>query len=187
MRSQADGKFAFRPGINLQPKDPLSGKSDPYLCVKLGKNSISDRKNYIANQLNPTFGRMFEIEASFPQDYMLVIQVWDYDIATADDLIGETRIDIENRFYSRHRAHCGIAKVYNTGGYNAWRDRERPTQILESLCRKNNLPSPEYHEREVNIGRRSFPFDAVIERDVEIGMRYQLIENRDKYMVINVI
>ncbi|EZA54735.1 Otoferlin [Ooceraea biroi] len=166
-------------GINLQPKDPLSGKSDPYLCVKLGKNSISDRKNYIANQLNPTFGRMFEIEASFPQDYMLVIQVWDYDIATADDLIGETRIDIENRFYSRHRAHCGIAKVYNTGGYNAWRDRERPTQILESLCRKNNLPSPEYHEREVNIGRRSFPFDAVIERDVEI--------DREECMALNVL
>lgn len=52
-----DSKFAFRAGINLQPKDPLSGKSDPYLRVRLGKNSISDRKNYIANQLNPTFGR----------------------------------------------------------------------------------------------------------------------------------
>lgn len=113
---------------------------------------------------------MFEFEASFPQDYMLEIQVWDFDAATADDLIGETRIDIENRFYSRHRAHCGIASVYSTAGYNAWRDRERPTQILELLCRKNNLPSPEYGEREVKIGKKTFPFHAVIEREDEIGM-----------------
>ncbi|XP_071557570.1 otoferlin [Temnothorax nylanderi] len=154
-------------GINLQPKDPLSGKSDPYLCVKLGKNSISDRKNYIPNQLNPTFGRVFEIEASFPQDYMLEIQVWDFDATTADDLIGVTRIDIENRFYSRHRALCGIASAYSTVGYNAWRDREKPTQILEFLCRKNNLPPPEYGEREIKIGKQSFPFHAVIEREDE--------------------
>ncbi|XP_024871101.1 otoferlin-like [Temnothorax curvispinosus] len=155
-------------GINLQPKDPLSGKSDPYLCVKLGKNSISDRKNYIPNQLNPTFGRVFEIEASFPQDYMLEIQVWDFDATTADDLIGVTRIDIENRFYSRHRALCGIASAYSTVGYNAWRDREKPTQILEFLCRKNNLPPPEYGEREIKIGKQSFPFHAVIEREDEV-------------------
>jgi len=113
---------------------------------------------------------MFEIEATFPQDYMLEIQVWDFDAATADDLIGETRIDIENRFYSRHRAHCGIASIYSTTGYNAWRDRERPTQILELLCRRNNLPLPEYGEREVKIGKKSFPFHAVIEREDEISM-----------------
>ncbi|XP_070528249.1 otoferlin [Cardiocondyla obscurior] len=169
LRHRAGSKFAFRAGINLQPKDPFSGKSDPYLCVKLGKKSISDRKNYIPNQLNPTFGRVFEIEASLPRDYMLEIQVWDYDAATADDLIGVTRIDIENRFHSRHRAHCGIASAYNATGYNAWRDRKRPTQILEHLCRRNNLPSPEYREREIKIGSQSFPFNAAIEREDETG------------------
>ncbi|XP_011877854.1 PREDICTED: otoferlin-like [Vollenhovia emeryi] len=166
-------------GINLQPKDPLSGKSDPYLCVKLGKNSISDRKNYIPNQLNPTFGRVFEIEASFPQDYMLEIQVWDFDATTADDLIGVTRIDIENRFYSRHRAHCGIAGAYSTAGYNAWRERERPTQILELLCRKNNLPPPEYGESEIKIGKQSFPFHAVIEREDVV--------DKEECMALNVL
>lgn len=111
---------------------------------------------------------MFEIEASFPQDYMLVVQVWDFDAATADDLVGETRIDIENRFYSRHRANCGITKVYNTNGYNAWRDLERPTQILELLCKKNNLPPPEYNEHNVKIGARTFSFD-VMHRSAAIG------------------
>lgn len=43
--------------MNLQPTDPLSGKSDPYLRIKLGKNDISDKKNYVPNQLNPVFGK----------------------------------------------------------------------------------------------------------------------------------
>ena len=102
------------------------------------------------------------MNAQLPKDYMLTIQVWDYDATSADDLIGETKIDIENRFYSTHRAHCGIAKTYNTSGYNAWRDRERPTQILDYLCKKNNLPSPEYLETFVKIGKQKFPFTEVI-------------------------
>ena len=40
---------------------------------------------------------------------MLTVQVLDWDLLGSDDLIGETKIDLENRFYSRHRATCGIA------------------------------------------------------------------------------
>ncbi|XP_076243958.1 fer-1-like protein 6 [Calliopsis andreniformis] len=145
-------------GLNLQPSDPLSGKSDPYLCVKLGKTFINDRKNYIPNQLNPTFGRLFELEATFPLDYMMIVQVWDFDATSSDDLIGETKIDLENRFYSQHRATCGIARIYSVKGYNRWRDREKPTQILDHLCRKNNLPLPEYRNDHVRIGRKRFFF-----------------------------
>ncbi|XP_076302777.1 otoferlin-like, partial [Lasioglossum baleicum] len=163
-------------GINLQPSDPLSGKSDPYLCVRLGKTYINDKKNYIPNQLNPTFGRLFEIDATFPQDYMMTVQVWDYDATSADDLIGETKIDLENRFYSRHRATCGIATRYNVEGYNRWRDREKPTQILEQLCKRNNLPLPEYHGDYVKIGRKRFAF---AER--------QAGTDREEYMALSVL
>lgn len=100
---------------------------------------------------------LFEIEADFPKDYLLSIQVWDYDTASSDDFIGETKIDLENRFYSSHRAHCGIARTYDATGYNAWRDRERPCQILELVCKRNNLASPVYNKDFVAIGNKKFP------------------------------
>ncbi|XP_031785250.1 otoferlin isoform X4 [Nasonia vitripennis] len=163
--------------INLRPCDPLSGKADPYLKVKLGKNSIDDRKKYIPNQLNPTFGRVIELEASFPKDHTLTIQVWDYDATSSDDLIGETRVDVETRFYSQHRAQCGLAKHYDVTGYNAWRDREKPCQILRQLCRRYNLPLPEYWDDYVRIGRRKF----YCERDPEDGV------DREERMALSVL
>ncbi|XP_024943161.1 otoferlin [Cephus cinctus] len=166
-------------GINLHPSDPLTGKSDPYLYVKLGRNHINGRKDYIPNQLNPTFGKLFEMEATFPKDYLLTVQVWDYDATSSDDLIGETKIDIENRFYSLQRASCGIAKTYSTTGYNAWRDRESPTQILEFICKKNNLPLPEYRMDYVKIGKIKFWFNAVLDDVTAV--------DKDECMALNVL
>ena len=56
--------------------------------------------------------RMFEFEAQLPFDNLLTVQVKDWDFASADDFLGETKIDIENRFYSKHRPTCGIQDVY---------------------------------------------------------------------------
>ena len=53
------------------------------------------------------------MEASFPQDSVLTIQVVDWDLLGGDDLIGETKVDLENRFYSCHRATCPIATKYD--------------------------------------------------------------------------
>lgn len=49
------------------------------------------------------------MEATFPQDSLLKVQIVDWDLIGSDDLIGETHIDLENRYYSRHRATCGLA------------------------------------------------------------------------------
>lgn len=96
---------------DLHPMD-LNGKADPYVVLQLGSKRVSDKENYVSKQLNPVFGKCFEIEATFPQDSVLTVQVLDWDLVGSDDLIGETRIDLENRFYSKHRATCGIALKY---------------------------------------------------------------------------
>uniref|UniRef100_A0AAV2KBA1 C2 domain-containing protein n=1 Tax=Knipowitschia caucasica TaxID=637954 RepID=A0AAV2KBA1_KNICA len=85
---------------DLHPAD-INGKADPYVVIKLGKTEIRDKENYISKQLNPVFGKSFDIEATFPMESMLTVSVYDWDLVGADDLIGETRIDLENRYYSK--------------------------------------------------------------------------------------
>lgn len=58
--------------------------------------------------------RVLELTLSFPMESELTISVFDHDLVGSDDLIGETKIDLENRFYSKHRANCGVASQYDT-------------------------------------------------------------------------
>lgn len=98
-------------GTDLHPMD-LNGKADPYVVLQMGGKRISDKENYVSKQLNPIFGKCFEMELRFPQDSQLTVQIYDWDLVGSDELIGETRIDLENRFYSKHRATCGLAYKY---------------------------------------------------------------------------
>lgn len=59
------------------------------------------------------FSRSFDIEATFPMESMLTVSVYDWDLVGTDDLIGETKIDLENRFYSKYRSTCGISSTYS--------------------------------------------------------------------------
>lgn len=97
-------------GIDLQPQDP-NGKSDPYLKVSIGKKLINDKEDYVVANLNPMFGKMFELPARLPIDHTLKVKVMDWDRFSADDLIGETKIDLENRFLSRYRPTCGLPET----------------------------------------------------------------------------
>ncbi|CAL4086030.1 unnamed protein product, partial [Meganyctiphanes norvegica] len=140
---------------DLHPMD-LNGKADPYIVINLGGKRTSDKDNYISKQLNPVFGKCFEIEATFPQDSMLTVQVLDWDLVGSDDMIGETKIDLENRFYSRHRATCGLSHRYEVGGYNQWRDPLKPTQILARLCKEVRVDGPHYGPSRIRVGSMTF-------------------------------
>ncbi|XP_053197896.1 myoferlin-like [Scomber japonicus] len=127
--------------IDLQPKDN-NGSCDPYIKISLGKNTVEDRDHYLPNTTNPLFGRMFEMTCFLPQDKDLKISVYDYDLLTRDEKVGETVIDLENRFLSRYNAYCGLPQTYCISGINQWRDQMKPSQILENLARLKGLSKP---------------------------------------------
>ncbi|XP_019510714.1 PREDICTED: fer-1-like protein 4 [Hipposideros armiger] len=140
---------------NLAPADP-NGKADPYVVVSAGREQQDTKERYIPKQLNPIFGEVLELSISLPAEPELTVAVFDHDLVGSDDLIGETHIDLENRFYSHHRANCGLASQYDMDGYNAWRDAFRPSQILVGLCQRCGLPAPEYRTGAVKVGSKVF-------------------------------
>ncbi|XP_073788746.1 otoferlin isoform X31 [Danio rerio] len=160
---------------DLHPAD-INGKADPYIVIKLGKSDIRDKENYISKQLNPVFGKSFDIEATFPMESMLTVAVYDWDLVGTDDLIGETKIDLENRYYSKHRATCGIASNYSVHGYNVWRDPQKPAQILAKLCKEGKLDGPHYGPGgRVKVANRIFLGPTEIED--ESGLKKQTEEH----------
>uniref|UniRef100_G3TA01 Otoferlin n=1 Tax=Loxodonta africana TaxID=9785 RepID=G3TA01_LOXAF len=149
---------------DLHPAD-INGKADPYIAIRLGKTDIRDKENYISKQLNPVFGKSFDIEASFPMESMLTVAIYDWDLVGTDDLIGETKIDLENRFYSKHPPPpCGIAQNYYRHGYNIWRDPMMPSQILTRLCKEGKVDGPHFGPPgRVKVANRVFTGPSEIE------------------------
>ena len=75
--------------------------SDPFTVVKLGdKKTYNDRENYKDNEPNPDIYKQFNFEAVFPGCPELLVQLWDMDMLFGDELIGETRLDLEDRYFS---------------------------------------------------------------------------------------
>ncbi|OXB67404.1 hypothetical protein ASZ78_010962 [Callipepla squamata] len=148
--------------LQLQPQDN-NGLCDPYIKISLSKKVIEDRDNYVPNTLNPIFGRMYELSCFLPQEKDLKISVYDYDTLTRDEKVGETIIDLENRFLSRYGSHCGIPQQYCISGVNTWRDQLKPTQLLQNIARVKGYAPPVFSEngRRINYGGRDYTLEEV--------------------------
>nr|XP_056711165.1 dysferlin [Euleptes europaea] len=129
--------------FDLQPKDS-NGKCDPYVKISVGKKSISDQDHYIPCTLEPVFGKMFELTCTLPLEKDLKISLYDYDLLSKDEKIGQTTIDLENRFLSRFGARCGLPQTYCISGPNQWRDQLRPTQLLHLFALHRDCKTPIY-------------------------------------------
>ncbi|XP_033757648.1 myoferlin-like isoform X3 [Pecten maximus] len=159
-------------GIGLQPND-TSGLADPYVEIELGKKKVSSRDDYVPNSIEPVFGKMFELNCTLPVRKDLIVRIKDYDIITSDDLIGETIIDLENRFLSKHRATCGIPKSYYVSGVNQWRDSQKPKEILDWYCKKNHLTGPLFYgTNSVKVANKTYSlsdFEVNPRSDPDLG------------------
>ncbi|XP_058715086.1 fer-1-like protein 5 [Poecile atricapillus] len=129
--------------LELSPRD-VTGLSDPYVRVSLGKRTLGQREQYVPNTLEPVFGRLFELTATIPLEKDLRVTIMDHDKVPPDQEIGSTTIDLENRLLSLRRAHCGLPARYHTSGPCCWRDQLCPSRSLELLCARRGLPGPRY-------------------------------------------
>ncbi|XP_067324533.1 dysferlin isoform X1 [Anolis sagrei] len=141
--------------FDLQPKDP-NGKCDPYVKISVGKKSINDQDNYIPCTLEPVFGKMFELSCTLPLEKDLKVTLYDYDLLSKDEKIGETTIDLENRFLSRFGARCGLPQTYCTSGPNQWRDQRRPSHLLHALAFQRNCKPPVYKQNRITFGEKTY-------------------------------
>lgn len=87
---------------------------------------------------------MFEFDIVFPFESRLSISVEDHSGLFVNSEIGRTEIDLENRFYSKCYATCGIQKNYTPNGYNFWRDSLLPTELLNKMCKLYRIAPPFY-------------------------------------------
>ncbi|XP_051578034.1 dysferlin-like isoform X2 [Myxocyprinus asiaticus] len=166
----------------LQPKD-ANGKCDPYVKITLGKKSVNDHDSYIPCTLDPVFGKMFELTCSLPLEKDLKIILYDYDMLSKDEIIGETVIDLENRFLSRHGACCGLPQTYCLSGVNQWRDHLKPTQLLHHLCERRNYKLPVYKQDRVYFRGQEYTM-ADLDEGKPLNPHLGLVQERLALLVL---
>lgn len=85
-------------GLSIVPHDD-NGYSDPYLILDTGVQTTTKKEGCLVMKTqNPDFFHCYEMKAIIPGS-QLKISMWDHDDLSGDDLIGETCIDLENRFF----------------------------------------------------------------------------------------
>lgn len=82
-------------------KKDLFSESDPYLIVKCGAATFNERENYQLDTSEPKFYKSYDFNVEFPGADILIIECYDYDGFFGDDLIGITKIDLDDRFFNK--------------------------------------------------------------------------------------
>ena len=85
--------------LNLSTRDMYSD-SDPYIKILLGeKVLVNEKKKFYNDKKNCNWYQYYDLLIELPGSSKLTIQVMDHDPLFKDELVGETSIDIENRYF----------------------------------------------------------------------------------------
>jgi len=69
--------------------------------IKCGEYTFNGRNNYFLDDPNPKFNKVHHFDVDFPGASTLEISFYDYDDLFTDELIGRTKIDLDDRFYNQ--------------------------------------------------------------------------------------
>jgi hypothetical protein len=83
---------------NLLPMD-IFGSADPYLKVQLGDVEHRDKKTLQKRTLTPDFFAAYEFNTTMSGPGQLKVGLWDKNLITSDQVIGETVVDLEDRWF----------------------------------------------------------------------------------------
>eukprot|EP01119_Soliformovum_irregulare_P020127 TRINITY_DN648_c0_g1_i1.p1 TRINITY_DN648_c0_g1~~TRINITY_DN648_c0_g1_i1.p1 ORF type:complete len:1282 (+),score=464.21 TRINITY_DN648_c0_g1_i1:141-3986(+) len=149
-------------GYQLVPKDS-DGKNNPYIALKLnGKTIEKDVQTKKQETSRPQFFKCYEISCKFPQESLITVQCWDWDQLGADDLIGQTKIDLENRIYNEewkaleyksieYRSLWTSSSSSPQGQLKLWVDIMTPEQAAKSPKEDISPPLPMGYEMRVIV------------------------------------
>jgi len=62
---------------------------------------FSERENYQLDNADPTFYKSYEFNMAFPGAPLLIVEAYDYDGFFGDDLIGITKLDLDDRYFNK--------------------------------------------------------------------------------------
>lgn len=119
--------------------DGSPAPSDPYVKVKFGKFKFNDRENAVNDATDVDLFKVFEMDAELPGTSQLQIKIMDKDLIGADDLIGSTVIDLEDRLFDGRWQKLGQENMIVTGQDSNNKERVRwATKPVE----RRNLTTP---------------------------------------------
>jgi Ca2+-dependent lipid-binding protein len=87
-------------GFNFAQRDLFSA-SDPYMRITCGNDKFDERDNYQIDEPNPKFFKVYDFNVGFPGSPVVVIEAYDYDAFFGDDLIGTSKLDLDDRFFNK--------------------------------------------------------------------------------------
>jgi hypothetical protein len=129
--------------------------------LKLGDKEFNDRANYKSDEPNPDFYIKTDFEAVFPGCPQLKVIVMDYDLIFGDDLIGESILDLEDRYFSadwnsvpnkpiEYRELYHPSSAVNQGTVKMWVEI-LPTTVDMSQFKDFDIAPPPDEEFEVRV------------------------------------
>ena len=141
-----------------------NGENIGEMAVKI----VCDSERSIPQDLNPKFFRMFELDAFLPQDWKLVLRIWNKEFIK-DSLIGSVEVDIEDRLWGQPELRQRMTLQIYKAHYEA-----KKLKIKYNF--EKNQKKEKYEKKLSDINS----YIELIDKDFKVPVEYAALMNPDK-------